>query len=168
MRGRPPKPTPLKILTGNPGKRPLNDREPKPKEGTPTCPVWIQGEAKAEWKRIVPELRALGLLTLVDRAALAAYCQAWAELVDCTKVLQEEGRVVTEPVLNKAGEHIGDQVRAHPIVRMQRDAFARFKAFLAEFGLSPASRSRVKVPPKGEEADPLQELLRRGRKVPSA
>lgn len=163
-RGPAPTPTEIKRRKGNPGRRPLNDREPRPKEGTPTCPAWIKGEAKAEWKRIVPALREIGVLTLVDRAALAAYCQAWAELVDCTKVLQAEGRVAKEPIVDKEGEHIGDKIRAHPIVRMQRDAFSRLKTFLAEFGLTPASRSRIKVPEAPSEVDPLAELLRRAGK----
>lgn len=127
-------------------------------------PAWLRGEARAEWKRIVPELRTLGLLTLVDRAALVAYCQAWAELVECTRVLQEEGRTVEEPIIDKAGEHVGDKIRAHPIVRMQRDAFARVKVFAAEFGLTPASRSRIEAPEKPPEADPLAELYRRAGK----
>lgn len=163
-RGPPPKPTKLKIVAGNPGRRPLNHREPKPKEGTPTMPAWMKGEARAEWQRIVPELRSMGLLTLVDRAALSAYCQAWAELVECTKVLQDEGRVVEEPVVGRDGAHLGERVKAHPIVRMQRDAFARLKAFLAEFGLTPASRSSIKLPEPPPDNDPLQELLARAGK----
>jgi P27 family predicted phage terminase small subunit len=129
-------------------------------------PTWIQGEARREWKRIVPELLELGLLTLVDRVALAAYCQAWAELVECTKVLQAEGRLVREPIMSRGEEpqKIGEKIRKHPIVAMQRDAFARVKVFLAEFGLSPSSRSRVRTISKPTEDDPLQELMRRAGK----
>lgn len=163
-RGPAPTPSKLKKLRGNPGRRKINDREPQPAEATPTIPTWLQGEARAEWKRIVPELRTLGLLTLIDRAALVAYCQAWAELVACTKILQDEGRIITEPIVDKEGDHIGDKIRAHPIVRMQRDAFARVKVFAAEFGFTPASRSRVKVPDKPDQVDPLAELLRRAGK----
>ena len=39
MRGRRPNPTRLKLLTGNPGKRPLNPDEPKPQIAVPECPV---------------------------------------------------------------------------------------------------------------------------------
>ena len=45
-RGRKPKPTALKVLEGNPGKRPLNDREPVPPKGTLKCPAWLLPEAK--------------------------------------------------------------------------------------------------------------------------
>ena len=49
-RGRTPKPTAIKQLEGNPGKRQLNTNEPKPKQKAPTCPKWLDDEAKKEWK----------------------------------------------------------------------------------------------------------------------
>ena len=47
-RGRKPKPTALKVLEGNPGKRPLNENEPKPENKAPRCPSWLEQEAKNE------------------------------------------------------------------------------------------------------------------------
>lgn len=171
-RGPPPKPTRLRILNGNASRRPLNADEPRPAEREPEQPAWLTGEAKTEWARIVPELKLLRLLTVVDRAALTAYCQAWAELAECTRLLEQEGRIFYEPVIgkkkNKKGvetlEVVGNKVKAHPICRLQRDAFARVKAFLGEFGLSPASRSKVQAPPAEEKLDPLEELKRRAQK----
>lgn len=46
MAGRKPKPTVVKILEGNPGKRKLNDKEPMPVKGMPTCPAWLMKEAQ--------------------------------------------------------------------------------------------------------------------------
>jgi P27 family predicted phage terminase small subunit len=166
-RGPPPKPTKLRELEGNPSRRPLNDREPKPKAGRVPCPTWLSAEAKAEWRRIVPELKRLGLLTTVDRTALACYCQAHAELVQATRTLDKEGRVVKVPVVawdKGSGTHevVGHKLQTHPAVRLQRDAFGRVKQFLAEFGLTPASRSRLRTPEaEGGETDPFQELLNR-------
>lgn len=165
--GRTPKPTNLKRLLGNPGKRPLNDREPQPRAVAPHAPKWLTGEARALWKRLVPELKALGLLTVVDGAALAACCQAWEEFVECTAQLKAEGRVVREPVrlkvINAKGlpeEIAGEKLKAHPAVKLQRDAFARVKSFLGEFGLTPASRTRVRAPaPEDKEKSPLEKLL---------
>jgi len=65
------KPTAIKILEGNPGKRPLNLNEPKPLQIAPECPDWLLDEAKKEWKRLAPELERLGLLTILDMAAFA-------------------------------------------------------------------------------------------------
>src|SRR5205085_7950964 len=78
MRGRRPKPTRLKMLTGNPGKRPLNQDEPKPEASIPDCPPELSPAARQEWDRLAAELGALRMLTNLDRAALAAYCTAYA------------------------------------------------------------------------------------------
>jgi len=146
MMGRPPKPTKLKIAAGNPGHRRLNDREPNPPTAAPGMPAWLSGRAKVEWKRIVPELIRLGLLSSIDLAALAAYCQAFAELEQATRTIEKEGRVCKWPIYDpKTNEHVGDRLKAHPAVQQQRDAMQRIKGFLAEFGLSPASRSRVQA-----------------------
>ena len=75
MRGRKPKPTRLKLIEGNPGRRPIRGDEPQPPASQPTCPAHLSPTAKAEWKRLAQSLNAIGLLTQVDRAALAAYCQ---------------------------------------------------------------------------------------------
>ena len=50
-RGPPPKPTALRLLQGNPGKRRLNDAEPKPKQSLPRCPDWLPANAKIECPR---------------------------------------------------------------------------------------------------------------------
>lgn len=129
MRGRKPKPTRLKLLNGNPGKRPVNRSEPAPSGSVGACPTWLSAEAKREWQRILPELERLGLATLVDRAALAAYCQAWAEFEMATKQLTREGRV-----------RLG---KPHPAVARQKAALQAIRSFGSEFGLTPASRSRI-------------------------
>jgi phage terminase small subunit len=82
MRGRKPKPTHLKLVQGNPGRRPLNKQEAKPRRTVPTCPGHLNAVARREWRRVVPLLAECGLLTEVDRAPRAAYCQAWGRWVE--------------------------------------------------------------------------------------
>lgn len=77
-RGRKPKPTAMKELEGNPGKHPLNTSEPKPNKKAPACPKWLEPEAKKEWRRLAKQMEAIGILTEVDMAAFAGYCQAYA------------------------------------------------------------------------------------------
>ena len=77
-RGRKPTPTALKMLEGNPGKRPLNVNEPIPPKGDIKCPSWLLPEAKKEWKRLAPSLEAMGVLTMADLTAFEGYCQAYA------------------------------------------------------------------------------------------
>ena len=88
----------------------------------------------------------------MDRAALAAYCIAWAELVATTKILNEDGRILDEPMQNSRGEVIGTKKRSHPANRLMSDASARVKAYLSEFGLTPAARQRLGDGGSGEAA----------------
>ena len=67
----------IKIREGNPGKRPIHGNEPQPSRSQPTCPAHLSPTAKAEWKRPAQSLNKIGLLTQVDSAALAAYCQSY-------------------------------------------------------------------------------------------
>lgn len=152
--GRPPKPTRLKILAGNPGHRPLNKAEPRPQLGEPKCPSWLSKSAKAKWRRVAPELAKLGLLTIVDGDALAAYCQAWAEFEWATTTLEKEGRTSKTST---------GYMQQHPAVSMQRSAFAIIRQFSAMFGLDPSSRSGLTVQPP-DDVDDLEELMNRGRK----
>ena len=86
--GRPPKPTAIKALAGNPGKRPLNNNEPKP-SGIPSCPTFLDAAAKKEWKRISKELIEIGILTSVDRSILASYCDAYSRWAQATEELND-------------------------------------------------------------------------------
>jgi phage terminase small subunit len=74
MAGRPPKPTRLKILNGNPGKRPLNAAEPQPARGVPSCPAWLDDYAKEKWAELAELLHGLGVLTLADGETLTVLC----------------------------------------------------------------------------------------------
>ena len=91
MAGRKPKPTAIKELEGNPGKRKLNKKEPKPEKGMPVCPEWLLPEAKAEWKRLCEKLNQMGVLTEVDMAAFAVYCQSYARWKEAQEHIDSGG-----------------------------------------------------------------------------
>jgi P27 family predicted phage terminase small subunit len=150
MPGPLPKPTALKVLEGNPGKRPLNTNEPRPPAEAPEAPQWLDTEALAEWNRVVPSLDALGLLTAVDRAALTAYCLAWSLLVGAQVEIVENGIMV----YGQKGERV-----KNPAIQVQRDATATIKGFCAEFGLTPSARGRMSVPGSDEPDGLIEGLL---------
>jgi phage terminase small subunit len=79
------------VLTGNPGKRPLNKNEPRPDVLIPECPPELGPVARREWDRVVGDLAALRLLTNLDRAALAAYCGAYALWAEATEAIHGLG-----------------------------------------------------------------------------
>ena len=95
-RGPLPKSRTLKFISGS--KRAGRVGEvPMPPRGILSCPTWLSPLAKVEWRRAGRELDDAGLLARTDRAAMAGYCQAWAELQEATRLLDKEGRVLTLP-----------------------------------------------------------------------
>lgn len=136
MRGRKPKPTALRVIEGNRGKRPLNALEPVPPNSMPTCPRHLSSPAKTEWKRIAKTLHTMEVLTMVDRAALAAYCQAWGRWVEAERKLAETPHLIKTP---------SGYIQQSPwlgIANRQTELMGRF---MAELGITPAARSRVEV-----------------------
>lgn len=146
------KPTALKLVQGTYRADRATPNEPTPDVEAPSCPTWLHPEAKREWRRIIPELEALGLIAKIDRAALAAYCQAYAEWWEMERAIAEHGRVqVTE----------SGYVAQRPEVAMRNKALDTMRAFLREFGLTPVSRTRVSVPekPKTDKGNPFLDAL---------
>lgn len=151
MPGPPPKPTQLRVLQGNPGKRPLPKGEPRPRVVPMPCPRWLLPEAKREWRRVAPELKRLGLATVVDRTALAAYCQAYARWRQAEEVLTREGLVF---------ETASGYLAPRPEVAIAQKSMQLMKGFATEFGFTPSSRTRISVPEQ-KQADPFAEFLSR-------
>jgi P27 family predicted phage terminase small subunit len=149
MPGPPPTPSKLVELKGNPSKKKLAGAEPEPRRGAPRPPADLKGEALAEWGRIVPELDRLGLLTLVDRAYLVAYCEAWASFNAAREALSEYGPLV-------AGRDGG--LVKNPASQIMRDAADLMLKFGSRFGLSPSDRTRLSVP-SGHEDGPDAQVL---------
>ena len=150
--GRPRIPTHLKILRGNPGKRAadINTEEPKPPVVIPSCPKHVQGEARKEWRRITKELATLELIAKLDRAAVAAYCVQWARWVEAENKLtvMDDGQAV-EPTVFKTPTGYPMQ---SPWLSISNKALELMHKFLTEFGLTAASRTRLKVETKKPEA----------------
>src|SRR3990167_6611297 len=107
MRGRKPKPTRLKLVEGNPGRRPLPENEPEPVTELPPAPAHLDDAARAEWDRIGAQLLEQGLVSHLDMAALAAYCvdySRWAfaeEEIRRTGIVlwQENGKPLINPLI---------------------------------------------------------------------
>jgi P27 family predicted phage terminase small subunit len=139
----------VRLITGNAGKRPINQHEPQPRHEMPRCPSHLDAEARREWKRVAPELHALGLLTVLDADALAVYCACWSHWVAAERHLEEHGLVI---------ERNGVR-RPSPYVKIALDAQRMMVLMAGEFGMTPLSRQRIKVAPP-PEPDPFEELLR--------
>jgi P27 family predicted phage terminase small subunit len=144
-----PKPTALKRLLGTARADRMNANEPKP-TGIPTCPSHLNSVAKREWTRISKELLACGLLTSIDRAALACYCVAWSRIVEAEKKIAATGLVVQSPT----GYPI-----VNPYVGIANRATDIMHKFAGEFGLTPSSRSRLSVNPDSVKKNDWDEMF---------
>jgi len=143
------KPTVLKKLEGNPGKRPLNENEPEPvkadsKDLKP--PIWLMEEAKKEWARVVPELARLNLFTKLDRSALIGYCQSWARYVEAENYLNDHATAF------KTDKGYIAQV---PQVSIAQKYLKICQSFMTEFGFTPSARGKMQLPSEKDD-DPME------------
>ena len=154
-RGRKPTPTAIKELEGNPGKRPLNKNEPKPTKKAPPFPKWLEPEAKKEWRRLAKKMEQLGVLTEVDMAAFAGYCQAYARWKEAEEFISKHGSIFQTP---------SGYVQQVPQVSIAQQNLKIMQSFCSEFGLTPATRSRIIAGSgsDGEADDPMEGLLKGG------
>ena len=151
-RGRKPTPTALKVLEGNPGKRKLNDNEPRPDKKAPSCPKWLEPEAKKEWRRLAKKMEQMGVLTEVDMAAFAGYCQAYARWKEAEEFISQHGSIFQTP---------SGYVQQVPQVSIAQQNLKIMQSFCSEFGLTPATRSRIIAGGNdGESDDPMEAVLK--------
>ena len=142
------------MLEGNPGKRALNDREPTPALGVPDCPNYLDDEAKAEWFRTAKVLSDMGLLSLADRTALAAYCIVYSRWLQAEEQVKKFGSIVKSP-------EKGFPMKS-PYLTVADQAMEAMHKFMVEFGLTPSSRSRIRVPEGGPALDEFEAFLEAG------
>ena len=151
-RGPKPLPTNIKLLHGTARKKDLQRNEPKPKPIAPKCPTWLSPEAKRKWKELKPELERLGIFTNIDGLTFSLAMTHYALARDAAMILKQEGSMTVDE---------RGLPRKHPANQILRDHSQAFKQYMAEFGLSPASRTRLDT--EEEEDNEFERFLRRCR-----
>jgi P27 family predicted phage terminase small subunit len=136
-----------KETSGNSESRELAKEEPK---AIPVveCPPELGPVARQEWDRIAGALTAVGRLTVLDRAALAAYCNAYALWVEAVDAIQRYGAVMKSPS--------GFPVQSIYVSIANRQVEIMIR-IAGEFGFTPASRSRL---PTTSKSDPWLDIPR--------
>ena len=138
MRGRKPVPTALRVLRGNPSKRPINRQEPRPEPLDTACPPELTDpEAIAEWHRTIAPAVGTGHVTSADRVFAIAHCELWAtwrsQLADALR----------HPHVVAVGQH--QHPMPNPARVMSNKTLLILAKVDAELGLTPVSRTRVKT-----------------------
>lgn len=150
----PPKkqPTHLALIKGNPGRRPINKKEPKKVAPKLRVPAHLDPIAKTLWKKLTKQLDDLGVLSDTDLTGLEQCCELYARIRRLRADLRKLGATTYESIKD-TGEVL---IKAYPQVAQLDAAERNFRSFITEFGLTPSSRTKVEVKDKPAEGDPLE------------
>lgn len=149
MPGPPKKPTALKLVAGNPGQRPLNKREPKPRGNLYDPPEWLTDQQMVGWRYAI-ETAPLGLLKRLDRSTLVV----WVIAEDLHRQAVE--KINGGAMLIKTPN--GMPIQSPYISIINKQASVMLKA-ASEMGFTPASRSRVEIDGGNAEEDPTDRFF---------
>ncbi|MEP7363840.1 MAG: phage terminase small subunit P27 family [Acidobacteriota bacterium] len=150
QRGPAPKPTALRIAEGNLGKRPLNILEPRPRQITPACPKHLDGEGRLAWRRLVPVLERMRVLTEADGIVLANLCDSYSTMVQAQRKLRETGMLLKTP---------SGYVQQNPLISIVNTCMETVTRLAREFGLTPTSRTRLHAGPENGPLSKTRQLL---------
>lgn len=146
MAGRRPKSAALKLITGNPGGRPIPEDEPQPVPGWPDRPAKLGRVAAGEWERLAQLLDGEQRLGKADGPHLLGAAIAYEAALDFQKRARQRGLPHDEWRKFKTGE------------RMQ---WGEYRKFLNDLCLSQGTRARAKTGGRGKEAGRLGEFFAR-------
>jgi P27 family predicted phage terminase small subunit len=143
VRGAKPKPSHLKVIAGNPGRRPLNKREPKPSGDLKAAPDWMTVRQIKIWDEAI-RTAPKGLLKELDESILSVWVIARDMHQQASAEIAQSGLMTTTP-------KTGDSIQSPYVAVVNRQALIMMKA-AAEMGFTPSSRSRVAIDDAGEAA----------------
>ena len=141
------KPTQLKVIEGNLGKRPLPTNEPKPAPITPLISNDIDPEARKIWETLGPKLERMGLLTEIDGDNFSILCQIRSRIANIHNTIN---------ITKQLGLGVMDKT-VKDLMSLERHYYELFRKFSGEFGLSP--RQRVGLAVVGHEKSDGEDLL---------
>ena len=154
MAGRKPLPTHLKLVKGTARPHRLNKDEPKPIVAQPEAPAHLDERAKAKFVAMAEMLARHGVMTELDAGALARYAVVWCRWVDAEAEIKRRGPVVKTE---------GGNVIQNPFLAVANKCLLQMAQLESEFGLTPSSRSRIRMAEPTETVDPFEEYLNRGK-----
>ncbi len=139
-RGVKPQPTVLKLLKGNPGRRPLNQLEPEPARDAIVPPAYLVGASLGKWNQVLPGLIASGVITNADVETLARYCTMYEQFLFCLAEIRA-GRDQIELKHPETGELLN--IKSTPAGLNSHKLAASMLRIEQEFGLTPSARSGI-------------------------
>ena len=167
VRGTLPTPTKIRILNGNPSRRPLPANEPQFAPGIPDRPAGMSASARKQWDGLVGEMANSGVLRRVDGGALSMLCEDLAMLDTLRKGLAAQASEITKKAKEKKQQISGNALTALSRTTEGRRTLSTIRELSAqiiiqrrEFGLTPSSSTRVQASGGGAQfIDPLEQAL---------
>ena len=156
MAGRKPLPTHLKLVKGTARPHRLNKNEMKPPVAIPEPPAHLDERAKAKFIELAEMLARHGVMTELDTAAVARYAVVWCRWVDAEIEIKRRG-----PVVKTAS----DNIIQNPFLAVANKCLLQMAQIESEFGLTPSSRSRIRMEAPSDTVDPFEEYLNRGKET---
>jgi P27 family predicted phage terminase small subunit len=133
----------LKLLKGNPGKRPLNKNEPRASNSLPSPPSWLNDRSKTIFRRLVKRVNEMGYASASHTEAYALAAWRQDQIEQCEVVIRTEGMTYTTETQGGSLMY-----RSRPEVALQSEAARHLQSLLSEFGLTPSAMSKIQVPGK--------------------
>lgn len=149
--GRHKKPTELKVLAGNPGKRHIELDEVKPAPAVDACPKWLDRHAKEVWRETYSRLEKNGQITESDILDFTNLCIS-AGMIRKAYAGMKKAKNLTETTPSGYRQQI-------PEIGIINSAIKNVTTLCAKFGMSPADRAGLINPKAKEKRSKLAGLL---------
>ena len=158
--GRPPKPTSQKALGGTLQPSRTNRHEPVPDVALPPAPDWLSERGRRYWDEIGAVLLHMKVVTFGDGPAFSLLVESLAEWAEARQAVIGVGGVGGVGLVYEMETESGQTMRRpNPEVAQASDAMKRALRMLTEFGLTPASRSKVSAIGGADGKDPFAEMM---------
>lgn len=152
MAGRKRTPDHLKVVAGTDRPDRMNADAPLPDETMPEAPEWLSHRGAEIFDQLVGIIAPMGVGSASDTAMLALVASRLEEVEICTALIEDGGRTfVSSTQFDDEGRVVSQQIKGHPAVAQRSEAMRHAQSLLAEFGLSPAARSKVSAGKKRED-----------------
>lgn len=150
--GRKKTPDHLKVVAGTDRPDRMNPNAPKAAAALPDAPEWLSARAAELFEQLVAVIGPMGIGSSSDAAMLALVASRLEEVEICTALIEDGGRTfVSNVTYDDEGRILSQQIKGHPAVAQRSEAMRHAQSLLAEFGLSPAARSKVSVSAPNED-----------------
>ena len=147
----PRKPTELKRIEGTYRKDRAVKNEVMPALSLESAPPGDLNEwGAALWRKIYKHYAPLGVLTTIDEDSLLVMCSQFGIYCEACDLLAAQGLQIEKEIYNQKGELVGTENINNPVYKIVSDSFKNYKSMCMEFGMTPASRTRISAPEKVE------------------